>query len=52
MFEKIKRYYDENLWSKARVRNMVAKRIITKEEYADITGEDYEQEEGHPMPTV
>lgn len=40
MFEKIKRYYDDGLWNKARVRNMVLKGIITGDEYRQITGED------------
>lgn len=41
MFEKIKRYYDEGLWSKIRVRNMVLKSVITEEEYQEITGEEW-----------
>lgn len=42
MFEKIKEYYINNLWSKERVKNMVFKGIITKEEYFEIVGEEYE----------
>lgn len=38
-FEKIKTYYDKGLWSKARVRNMVLKGVITEREYREITGE-------------
>ena len=38
-FEKIKGYYESVFWNKARVKNMVAKGIITKEEYKEIVGE-------------
>ena len=41
MYEKIKKYYDQGLWNKARVFNMVEKGIITAEEYEMITGEAY-----------
>lgn len=41
-FEKIKKYYDQGLWSKERVYNMVGKGKITAEEYEEITGEAYE----------
>ena len=40
-FDKIKTYYDSGLWNKVRVRNMVEKNIITKEEYELITKEVY-----------
>ncbi len=46
-FEKVKRYYDNFLagkspqWDKAKVYNAVGK-WITKAEYKEITGEDYE----------
>ena len=43
MYEKIKKYYDTGLWSEVRVRNMVVKGIITKEEYASIVGKEYEE---------
>ena len=43
MYEKIKKYYDSGLWSEVRVRNMVVKEIITKEEYASIVGKEYEE---------
>ena len=43
MYEKIKKYYDTGLWSEVRVRNMVVKGIITKEEYASIIGKEYEE---------
>lgn len=42
MFEKIKAYYDSQLWSKERVRNVVDKGALTPEEYEEITGEAYE----------
>ena len=42
MYDKIKSYYDSGLWSEVRVRNMVVKEIITKEEYKDIIGKEYE----------
>jgi len=41
-FEKVKQYYDEGLWNKARVRNAVVKGWITADEYMEITGEKYE----------
>lgn len=41
-FEKVKGYYDSGLWNKKMVRNAVVKGWITAEEYALITGEDYE----------
>lgn len=41
MYEKIKRYYNTGLWSKARVRNMVIKGVITEEEYEVIIGENF-----------
>ena len=39
-FERIKLYYDEGLWNKQRVYNVVGK-VITAEEYEEITGEIY-----------
>lgn len=41
MFEKIKRYYDEGLWSKERVRKMVELGKITKKQFKEITGMEY-----------
>ena len=41
MFDKIKMYYDNGLWSKDRVINMVVKGIITEEEYEEIVNEIY-----------
>ena len=43
MYDKIKSYYDSDLWIEVRVRNMVVKEIITKEEYASIVGKEYEE---------
>ena len=40
-FEKIKGYYESGFWNKARVKNMVVKGNITKEEYKEIVGEEY-----------
>jgi len=39
-FERVKMYYDKGLWSKERVYNVVGK-VITAEEYEEITGEPY-----------
>jgi uncharacterized XkdX family phage protein len=41
MFEKIKKWYEEELWTKSMVRNAVKKGKITAEQYKEITGEDY-----------
>lgn len=40
-FEKVKAYYDRKMWSIERVHSAVGK-WITKEEYAEITGSDYQ----------
>ena len=40
-FEKVKKYYDNGLWSKAKVKNAVVKDGITAAEYEEITGEPY-----------
>lgn len=42
-FNKVKKYYDEHLWSKAKVHNMVGKGVITSDEYFEITHEPYEE---------
>ena len=42
-FAKVKRYYDEGLWTKSMVRNAVVKGWITTEEYELIVGEPYEE---------
>ena len=39
-FDRVKMYYDKGIWSKERVYNVVGK-VITAEEYEQITGEPY-----------
>lgn len=41
-FELVKSYYDKGLWNITRVKNAVVKNWITKEQYKEITGEDYQ----------
>lgn len=41
MFDKIKKFYDLGLYSKTIVGKFVAKKLITPEQYKDITGDDY-----------
>lgn len=41
MFDKIKRFYSLGLWTEGMVRNAVIKGVISEEEYAEITGQDY-----------
>ena len=41
MYEKIKQYYSDGLWTKEWVRNAVVKGKITAEEYELIVGEAY-----------
>ena len=38
MFEKIKKYYDAGVWDEHRVREAVAKNVITAEQFKEITG--------------
>ena len=40
-FEKVKRFYDQGLWSKYRVSEAVKKNWITAAEYELIVGEPY-----------
>ena len=42
-YETVKRYYVEGFWSLKKVRDAVAKGWITAEEFAEITGEPYEE---------
>lgn len=46
MYEKIKRWYQQGLWTKAQVREAVTmpakKPLLAPEQYAEITGEDNE----------
>ena len=39
-FEKIKSYYEQGLWDKQRIRNVVGK-VLAADEYQQITGEVY-----------
>ena len=45
MYEKIKKWYEQGLWSKAMVKNAVDKGIITPEEYETIIGKESEADE-------
>jgi uncharacterized XkdX family phage protein len=40
-FDKVKKYYDNGLWSKTKVHNAVVKNWITAEEYEEIVGEPF-----------
>lgn len=40
-FEMIKRNFDKKLWSIAMVKVAVKKGVITKEQFKEITGEEY-----------
>lgn len=40
-FSIVEEYYKRGLWDEIRVKNAVAKQWITKEEYKQITGNDY-----------
>ena len=40
-FEKVKYYYDHNLWGIDRVRQAVVKGWITESEFVEITNEPY-----------
>jgi len=41
MFEKIKKWYGQGLWTATMVASAVAKGVITAEQYQEITGEAY-----------
>lgn len=41
-FDSIKFYFDAGKWTLAMVKNAVRKGAITKEEYTEITGKEYE----------
>ena len=41
MFEKIKKWYEQGLWTKRMVADAVRKRKITAEQYEIIVGEPY-----------
>lgn len=40
-YEKVKDYYDRNLWDVTRIANAVIKGWITEAEYKEITGNPY-----------
>ncbi|MCQ4895573.1 XkdX family protein [Anaerotruncus sp. DFI.9.16] len=40
-FEKIKRYFEKELWTEEMIANAVGKGKITAEQYAEITGQTY-----------
>lgn len=40
-FAKVKKYYDNKLWSVSMVRNAVAKGWITEDEFVEIVGVKY-----------
>lgn len=40
-FERIKYYFEAGLWSIPMVKMAVRKGVITKDQYKEITGEDY-----------
>ena len=41
-YETIKKNYDRGLWTAAMVKTAVRKGVITKEQYKEITGKDYQ----------
>lgn len=41
-FNRVKSYFDRDLWNLTMVRNAVIKEWITAEEFEEITGEPYE----------
>ncbi|MEA4972906.1 hypothetical protein SDC9_145879 [bioreactor metagenome] len=40
-YEKVKNYYDKQLWTQSQVKMAVVKIWITAEEFKTITGQDY-----------
>lgn len=40
-YSRVKYYYEAGLWSKPMVKMAVRKGVITKEEYFEITGEQF-----------
>lgn len=40
-YDEVKSNYDKGLWNKVLVKMAVKKGIITREQYKEITGEDY-----------
>lgn len=43
MFDKVKRFYDIGLYTKAQVAAFVRKGKLTADEYEAITGDEYEE---------
>ena len=41
-YETIKKNYERGLWNAAMVKTAVRKGVITKEQYKEITGKDYQ----------
>lgn len=41
-FERVKYYFEAGLWSIPMVKMAVRKGVITKEQFKEITGEDYQ----------
>ena len=41
MYERIKKWYKQGLWTADMVRNAVTKGVITAEQFKEITGEEY-----------
>lgn len=44
-YEKVRGYYDGGFWNEARVKNAVTKRWITEDEYTEITGNRYNDQQ-------
>lgn len=42
-FDRIKRFYDRNLWTKEQVKDGVRTNTITESEYEQIVGETFEE---------
>ena len=42
MKEKIAKWYKQRLWTEEMVRHAVEKSVITKDDFKEITGKDYE----------
>ena len=40
-FERVKYYFESGLWNLPMVKNAVRKGVITKEQFKEITGVDY-----------
>lgn len=41
MYERIKKWYKQGLWTADMVRNAVDKGVLTPEQYSEITGNTY-----------